>query len=118
MDTSLIFKAYDVRGTYPDQLNEDLARAIGSAFASFVDAPRVVIARDMRPSGVALVAAFAEGVRAAGVDVLDLGLASTDFLYFASGHYDAPGAMFTASHNHAAGSIAAQRVGRPRAFLH
>jgi len=99
MDTSLIFKAYDVRGTYPDQLNEDLARAIGSAFASFVDAPRVVIARDMRPSGVALVAAFAEGVRAAGVDVLDLGLASTDFLYFASGHYDAPGAMFTASHN-------------------
>ena len=99
MDTSKIFKAYDVRGTYPDQLNEDLARAIGSAFATFVDVPRIVVARDMRPSGVSLVAAFAEGVRRAGVEVLDLGLASTDFLYYASGHLDAPGAMFTASHN-------------------
>jgi len=99
MDTSLIFKAYDVRGTYPDQLNEDLARAIGSAFATFVATPRIVMARDMRPSGVTLGEAFAEGVRAAGVEVLDLGLASTDFLYFASGHLDAPGAMFTASHN-------------------
>jgi len=99
MDTSTIFKAYDIRGTYPDQLNEDLARAIGSAFATFVDVPRIVVARDMRPSGVSLVAAFAEGVRRAGVEVLDLGLASTDFLYYASGHLDAPGAMFTASHN-------------------
>ena len=99
MDTSLIFKAYDVRGTYPDQLNEDLARAIGSAFATFVATPRIVMARDMRPSGVTLGEAFAEGVRAAGVEVLDLGLASTDFLYFASGYLDAPGAMFTASHN-------------------
>ena len=99
MDTSLIFKAYDVRGTYPDQINEELARAIGSAFATFVDVPRVVVARDMRPSGVSLTAAFAEGVRRAGVEVLDLGLASTDFLYYASGHLDAPGAMFTASHN-------------------
>ena len=99
MNTSKIFKAYDVRGTYPDQLNEDLARAIGSAFATFVDVPRIVVARDMRPSGVSLVAAFAEGVRRAGVEVLDLGLASTDFLYYASGHLDAPGAMFTASHN-------------------
>jgi phosphomannomutase len=102
MDTSLIFKAYDVRGTYPEQINEDLARAIGSAFATFVEAPRIVIGRDMRPSGVPLVAAFAEGVRAAGVEVLDIGLASTDFLYYASGHLDAPGAMFTASHNPAA----------------
>jgi len=99
MDTTKIFKAYDVRGTYPDQLNEELARAIGSAFATFVDVPRIVVARDMRPSGVSLVAAFAEGVRRAGVEVLDLGLASTDFLYYASGHLDAPGAMFTASHN-------------------
>ena len=102
MDTSLIFKAYDVRGTYPEQINEDLARAIGSAFATFVEAPRIVIGRDMRPSGVSLVAAFAEGVRAAGVEVLDIGLASTDFHYYASGHLDAPGAMFTASHNPAA----------------
>ncbi len=99
MDTSLIFKAYDVRGTYPDQINEELARAIGSAFATFVDVPRVVVARDMRPSGDSLTAAFAEGVRRVGVEVLDLGLASTDFLYYASGHLDAPGAMFTASHN-------------------
>ena len=99
MDSTAIFKAYDVRGTYPDQLDERVARAVGSAFATFVAAPRVLMARDMRPSGEALCAAFAEGARAVGVEVVDLGLASTDFLYFASGHLDAPGAMFTASHN-------------------
>jgi len=99
VNTSLIFKAYDVRGTYPEQLDERLARAIGSAFASFVQTPSIVIARDMRPSGESLCAAFAEGVRALGVRVIDLGLASTDFLYFAAGHLDLPGAMFTASHN-------------------
>ena len=99
MDTTAIFKAYDVRGTYPDQIDEQLARAIGSAFGTFVKAPTVVLARDMRPSGVSLVEAFSEGVRAVGVEVIDLGLASTDFLYFAAGYLDAPGAMFTASHN-------------------
>jgi phosphomannomutase len=99
VDTTDIFKAYDIRGTYPDQINEQLARAVGSAFATFVGAPRVVIARDMRPSGVSLCEAFADGARHVGVEVLDLGLASTDFLYYASGHLDAPGAMFTASHN-------------------
>jgi len=99
VDTTKIFKAYDVRGTYPDQLNDRLARAIGSAFAKFVNSPRIVIARDMRPSGVSMCAAFAEGARSMGVEVVDLGLASTDFLYFAAGHLDAPGAMFTASHN-------------------
>ncbi len=99
MDTSLIFKAYDVRGTYPDQLNEAVARATGSAFATFVGGPSIVVARDMRPSGPSLVAAFAEGVRSVGVEVVDIGLASTDLLYFASGHLDSPGAMFTASHN-------------------
>ncbi len=99
MDTSVIFKAYDVRGTYPDQLDEGIARAIGSAFASFVGGPAIVVARDMRPSGPGLVAAFAEGVRRCGVEVIDIGLASTDLLYFASGHLNAPGAMFTASHN-------------------
>ena len=99
MDTTAIFKAYDVRGTYPDQLDERLVRAIGSAFATFVATPRVVIARDMRPSGTALAAAFADGARAVGVEVLDLGLASTDFLYFAAGHLAIPGVMFTASHN-------------------
>jgi phosphomannomutase len=99
MDTTLIFKAYDVRGTYPDQLDEDVARATGSAFATFVGGPRVVVARDMRPSGPSLVEAFAEGVRRVGVEVVDIGLASTDLLYFASGYLNSPGAMFTASHN-------------------
>jgi phosphomannomutase len=94
-----VFKAYDVRGTYPDQIDETLLRAIGSAFATFAGTERIVIARDMRPSGVTLSAAFAEGARAVGVAVTDLGLASTDFLYFAAGHLNAPGAMFTASHN-------------------
>jgi phosphomannomutase len=94
-----IFKAYDVRGTYPDEINEATCRAIGSAFASFVDAKSIVIARDMRPSGTALTEAFAEGARACGVEVVDLGMGSTDFLYFAAGHLNAPGAMFTASHN-------------------
>lgn len=99
MDTTKIFKAYDVRGTYPDQIDEQLLRAVGSAFATFVKVPKILIARDMRPSGVTLCEAFAEGARAVGVEVVDLGLASTDFLYFAAGYLDAPGAMFTASHN-------------------
>ncbi len=94
-----IFKAYDIRGTVPDQLNTDLARAVGAAFARFAGAGRVLVARDMRPSGVELTRAFAEGASAAGADVVDLGLTSTDELYFASGRLDAPGAMFTASHN-------------------
>lgn len=98
-DPSLVFKAYDVRGTYPDQIDEDLCRAIGSAVATFSGAPRLLLARDMRPSGVTLSAAFAEGAQAVGADVIDVGLASTDLLYFASGYLDAPGAMFTASHN-------------------
>ena len=72
---------------------------MGSAFADFAASARLVIARDMRPSGEALAAAFAEGARARGVEVLDIGLASTDMLYFASGFLDAPGVMFTASHN-------------------
>jgi phosphomannomutase len=99
VETSQIFKAYDVRGTYPDQIDEAVARAIGSAFATVANCERVVIARDMRPSGVALAAAFSDGVRAVGVAVTDLGLASTDFLYFASGYLNVPGAMLTASHN-------------------
>ncbi len=99
-----IFKAYDIRGTVPDQLDARVARTIGAAFARFAaDGPgradRVLIARDMRPSGVDLAAAFAEGVQSQGIDVVDLGLASTDLVYFATGALDAPGAMFTASHN-------------------
>ncbi len=99
MDTGAVFKAYDIRGTYPDQIDERMARAIGSAFATFVSTPAIAMAKDMRPSGDSLTQAFAEGARSVGCQVVDLGLASTDFLYFAAGHLDMPGAMFTASHN-------------------
>jgi phosphomannomutase len=98
-DFDAVFKAYDIRGTVPDSLDAPMCRSIGAAFARFAAAPRVLVARDMRPSGVELAAAFAEGVRAQGVDVIDLGLASTDLIYFAAGRLDSPGAMFTASHN-------------------
>src|SRR6478735_10211134 len=106
-DLSTIVKAYDVRGLVPDQLDPSIARALGAAFARVSDArrrsdggsPAVVVGYDMRPSSPGLVAAFAEGVLAQGVDVIDIGLASTDQLYFASGHLGVPGAMFTASHN-------------------
>jgi phosphomannomutase len=94
-----IFKAYDVRGIVPDQLDADTARAIGSAFARFAASPRVLVGRDMRESGEVLSAAFAEGVVETGTDVVDLGLASTDLVYFAAGHLDSPAVMFTASHN-------------------
>ena len=94
-----VFKAYDIRGTVPDQLDATMCRAIGRAMARFAGAPEILIARDMRESGVALSAAFSDGVRSEGVAVTDLGMASTDFLYFAAGRLDAPGAMFTASHN-------------------
>lgn len=100
--TSDVFKAYDIRGTVPDQLDATMCRAIGMAAARFAGAPRFLVVRDMRPSGIELSSAFAEGVRSAGVGVVDLGMASTDFLYFASGRLDAPGAVFTASHNPAA----------------
>src|SRR3954452_13453277 len=98
-DLDKILKAYDVRGTVPDQLDAPLCRAIGVAFAGFAGAKTIVMARDMRESGVELSRAFAEGVTSQGVDVIDLGMASTDLIYFASGRLDAPGAMFTASHN-------------------
>jgi phosphomannomutase len=97
-----IFKAYDIRGVYPESLNEDVARDIGRAFVNHLglSGSRVVVARDMRLSGEALEKAFIEGVTAAGADVLDLGLVSTDALYFAVGHLEEPGgAMITASHN-------------------
>jgi len=97
-----VFKAYDVRGTVPDQLDDRSCRAIGWSFARFARSERVLVARDMRASGVELSGAFAAGARAAGATVVDLGLASTDMMYFASGLLDVPGAMFTASHNPAA----------------
>ena len=98
-DLHAVVKAYDIRGTVPDQLDENLARALGIAFASFSGASTVVVAHDMRPSGPGLLEAFQQGLTSMGVDVVNLGLASTDLLYFASGRLDVPGAMFTASHN-------------------
>ena len=98
-DLSAIFKAYDIRGTVPDQLDADVTRRIGAAFARFTGAAGIVVARDMRESGVELSRAFAEGAASQGVDVVDLGLASTDLVYYAAGKLDRPAAMFTASHN-------------------
>ncbi|MFL6167397.1 MAG: phosphomannomutase/phosphoglucomutase [Ornithinibacter sp.] len=101
-----VVKAYDVRGIVPDQLDVRVTRALGAAFAEVVVRPdgatACVIAHDMRDSSPELSAAFAEGVRSRGVDVIATGLASTDGLYYASGALDLPGAMFTASHNPAA----------------
>ncbi len=94
-----VFKAYDVRGTVPDQVDPGLARATAGAFVDVTGADRVVVGHDMRSSSPDLAAAFADGASAAGADVVMIGLAATDQLYFASGHLDAPGAMFTASHN-------------------
>src|SRR5918995_3548113 len=97
-----IFKAYDIRGVYPENLDENVARDIGRAFVNHLglSGSRVVVARDMRLSSESLERAFTEGVTGAGADVLDLGLVSTDALYFAVGHLEEPGgAMITASHN-------------------
>jgi phosphomannomutase len=98
-DLDRVFKAYDVRGVVPDDLDEDLARGIGAAFAEFSGAPSIAIGRDCRLSSPALAQALADGMTARGADVVDLGLASTDLLYFASGSLDVPGVMITASHN-------------------
>jgi phosphomannomutase len=98
-DLDRIFKAYDVRGVVPDDLDADLVRDIGAAFAAWSKAPSIVVGRDCRLSSPELAAAIAEGATSQGVDVVDLGLASTDLLYFASGALDMPGIMLTASHN-------------------
>jgi phosphomannomutase len=94
-----IFKAYDVRGVVPDELDPELARLIGAAFARWAAAPAIAIGRDCRLSSPELASALAEGAISQSVDVVDLGLASTDLLYFASGFLDLPGIMLTASHN-------------------
>ncbi|MBB6629006.1 phosphomannomutase/phosphoglucomutase [Nocardioides sp. KIGAM211] len=94
-----IFKAYDVRGLVPEQLDEELARATGRAYVEVVGARTVVVGHDMRPSSPGMAGAFADGATEAGADVVLIGLASTDQLYFASGHLGHPGVMFTASHN-------------------
>jgi phosphomannomutase len=99
-----VIKAYDVRGLVGDELDEAFVAEVGGAFARLVrdGASQVVIGHDMRASSPLLAAAFAEGVTEQGLDVVRIGLASTDQLYFASGLLDCPGAMFTASHNPAA----------------
>jgi phosphomannomutase len=100
-----VVKAYDVRGLVGDEIDESLTADIGAAFARLMgaeNARRVAIGHDMRDSSPTLAAAFADGVTGQGLDVVRIGLASTDQLYFASGLLDCPGAMFTASHNPAA----------------
>ena len=95
-----VFKAYDVRGLYPSQINEDLARHIGRAFVAFLDAKRIAVSRDMRVSSPTLSAAFIDGARTQGADVVDFGMLATDMLYYAVArdHFDG-GAQITASHN-------------------
>jgi phosphomannomutase len=95
-----IFKSYDVRGIYPLELNEEIAYAIGRAFVAEFSPTTVGVGRDMRPSGTKLFEAFARGATEAGADVVDVGLVSTDALYFAIGHFGfGGGVMITASHN-------------------
>lgn len=98
-DLSQIVKAYDVRGVVPEQWDEPLAELFGIAFAQVTGADAIVVGHDMRPSSPGLSRAFARGAAARGVDVTEIGLCSTDQLYYASGALDLPGAMFTASHN-------------------
>src|SRR5436190_9073483 len=95
-----IFKAYDVRGTYPDQVNEEAARAIGAAFVAYLGAKRIAVGRDMRLSSPAIAQAFIDGATSQGCSVVDYGMIATDMLYFAvarDGHDG--GVMVTASHN-------------------
>jgi phosphomannomutase len=99
INLSDIVKAYDVRGIVPEQLNPDVARALGAAFVSVTGVRELVAGHDMRESGPELLAAFADGASSLGADVVDIGLASTDLLYYASGQLQLAGAMFTASHN-------------------
>ncbi|MFD4507496.1 phosphomannomutase/phosphoglucomutase [Streptomyces sp. NPDC058457] len=98
-DLSQIVKAYDVRGVVPDQWDEALAELFGAAFVQVTGAAAIVVGHDMRPSSPGLSRAFARGAAARGVDVTEIGLCSTDQLYYASGALGLPGAMFTASHN-------------------
>jgi phosphomannomutase len=98
-DLSRIFKAYDVRGVVPDELDATVARAVGAAFADWAGVRAIAIGRDCRLSSPELSAALAEGITSRGIDAIDLGLASTDLLYFASGSLEVAGVMLTASHN-------------------
>jgi phosphomannomutase len=94
-----IFKAYDIRGIVPDELDKSVAEAVGAAFARMTGAQAVVTVHDMRTSSAPLAEAFGAGAASQGADVLSAGLGSTDMLYYASGSLGVPGAMITASHN-------------------
>jgi phosphomannomutase len=98
-DLDRVFKAYDVRGVVPDDLDADLARSIGAAFADWTGLPSILLGRDSRISSPELAQAISDGARSRGADIVDLGLASTDLVYFASGSLDLPAIMITASHN-------------------
>ena len=98
-DLGRLFKAYDVRGVVPDELDEDLARSIGAAFAEWSGVEAVAIGRDCRLSSPSLAGALGDGITSRGADVIDIGLASTDLLYFTSGSRSIAGIMLTASHN-------------------
>jgi phosphomannomutase len=98
-DLGRVFKAYDVRGVVPDELDEELARSIGRAFVAVTGAGAVAIGQDMRPSSEPLAEAFADGASSQGADVIRIGLCSTDMVYFVAGHLDVAGVMLTASHN-------------------
>jgi phosphomannomutase len=98
-DYAKIFKAYDIRGVVPAELDESVAEAVGAAFATMTGAQSVVTVHDMRDSSAPLAAAFARGATSVGADIVDGGLGSTDMLYYASGSLGIPGAMITASHN-------------------
>src|SRR5687768_3072533 len=95
-----IFKAYDIRGLYPDEINEDVARQIGRGFIAYLKATRIAVSRDMRVSSPAVAAAFIDGARAQGADVVDYGMLGTDQMYFAVVNDGLEGgAQITASHN-------------------
>src|ERR1700748_2550193 len=95
-----IFKAYDVRGTYPTEVNEDAARAIGAAFVAYLKPKRIAVGRDMRLSSPALAQAFIDGATSQGADVVDYGMIATDMLYFAvAKDQHEGGVQVTASHN-------------------
>ena len=95
-----IFKAYDVRGLYPSEVNEEAARQIGRGFVAYLDAKRIAVSRDMRVSSPSVAAAFIDGARAQGADVVDYGMMGTDMMYYAVARDGLDGgAQITASHN-------------------
>jgi phosphomannomutase len=98
-DLDQVFKAYDVRGVYPEQLDEDLARRIGKAFIALTGADTLAIGQDMRPSSDPMAEALSEGATSQGADVIRVGLCSTDMIYYVSGALDVAAIMLTASHN-------------------